>query len=307
MTIKSILVATDFSPQEHAALRRAWRLADAHRASVTLMYLPPAGRPVPAHAAARLADAARQLQEVLELRVRTVPLLAHTLQDVVAQSVGRDLVVLPHRRDRSAAAWLHGQPVLRVLRACTCPVLVVRQPGDAHYRRILVPVDFSPASQGLARLAARFDPRAELEIFHAISSVEEIRLRSAGAGEQAVGTFRESRRQQARTRLLAMARVLATADRQVRTALGRGDAGVESVIRQDHAGADLVVVGKRPASAWEDFLRGSVAQRVLRRGRGDVLLVPLRGQDDAVLAAEGRGHGEVRATVALQAAARRLS
>ena len=44
MTIKSILVATDFSPQEHAALRRAWRLADAHRASVTLMYLPPAGR-----------------------------------------------------------------------------------------------------------------------------------------------------------------------------------------------------------------------------------------------------------------------
>lgn len=307
MTIQSILVATDFSPQEHAVLRRAWRLADAHRASVTLMYLPRTGRPVPAHAAARLADAARQLQEVLELRVRTVPLMAHTMDDVVAQSVGKDLVVLPHRRERSVAALLHGQPVLRLLRASPCPVLVVRQPGDAHYRRMLVPVDFTPASQALAKLAARFDTQAELELFHAISSVEEIRLRSAGAGEQAVGTFRESRRQQARTRLMAMAKVLGTADRQVRTALGRGDAGVEAVIRQDHAGADLVVVGKRPASAWEDFLQGSVAQRVLRHGNGDVLLVPMRGQADAVGAAQGRGRGELHAPIALQAAGRRSS
>src|SRR4051812_2806660 len=123
MTIHSILVATDLSTQENLALQRAWRLAQAHRATVKLMYMPQAGQEVPATAAARLAEAARQLEESLELRVKTVPVAAHKLEDLVAQARGVDLVVLPHRRDRSTAAFFRGQPVLRLLRDCNCPVL----------------------------------------------------------------------------------------------------------------------------------------------------------------------------------------
>jgi nucleotide-binding universal stress UspA family protein len=130
-----------------------------------------------------------------------------------------DLVVLPHGRDRSTAAFFHGQPVLRLLRSCNCPVLVTRHMRRGHYRRILVAVDFSAQADAIVQLAAELDPRADLEIFHGISVLAETRLRDA-------------------------------------------------------SGADLVVLGKRRASAWEDFFCGSIAHRVLSWGSSDVLLVP---------------------------------
>ena len=58
-TIHKILVATDLSVQENMALQRACQLAQAHRATLKLMYMPPRGQQVPAAAAARLANVAR--------------------------------------------------------------------------------------------------------------------------------------------------------------------------------------------------------------------------------------------------------
>ena len=68
MTIKSILVVTDLSAHEGMAVQRASQLADAHRANIKFVYLP-----------------AR----------------ADKLEELVAQAKGMDLIVLPHRRDRS--------------------------------------------------------------------------------------------------------------------------------------------------------------------------------------------------------------
>jgi nucleotide-binding universal stress UspA family protein len=196
MTIESILVATDLARQQDMAIERAWQLAHTHRATVKLMHMAPAG-----HGAAFGAGARRQQQ------------------DLEAQARGMDLVVLPHGRDRSTAAFFRGQPVLRLLRCCSCPVLVTRQIRSEHYRRILVAVDFSAGSDAIVQLAAELDPRADLEIFHGISILAETRLRDA-------------------------------------------------------SGADLVVLGKRRACAWEDFFCGSIAHRVLSWGSSDVLLVP---------------------------------
>ena len=43
---------------------------------------------------------------------------------------------------------------------------------------------------------------------------------------------------------------------------------------QQSAGADLIVVGKHPVSPWADWLFESVAQRILREARTDVLVAP---------------------------------
>lgn len=274
MTIKSILVATDLSAQENVAVQRAARLAYTHRATLTLMYMPVPGQQVPATAAARLADAARQLEENLELRVKTAPLKAYTLQDLAQQAKGVDLVVFPHRRERSTAAFFRGQPVLRLLRCCSCPVLVTRQMRGAHYRRILIPVDFSAQSEALVRLAADFDPESQLEIFHALSTRDEAKLRSAEATEQAVRAYREQCLKHAKTRMLALTDSFDTRRNRLLTTLGRGEPGRQTVVQQEHSGADLVVVGKSRASAWEDFLCGSVAHRILSWASSDVLVVP---------------------------------
>lgn len=274
MTLNTLLVATDLSARENGAVRRARQLADAHRARLKLMYVPPRGERPAADAAARLEAMAKQLEDELELRVRTVPAKAHTLDDLVAEARATDLVVLPHRRERSTAAFFRGQPVQRILRAANRPLLVARHGGDLPYRHMLVAVDFSELSESLVRLAADLDPRAALEIFHAIDTLGEARLRSAEATEQAVRAYRARAQRQAQQRMLTLSDSFVARRNRVMTVLGRGDPGRQTVIQQEHSEADLVVVGKRRSSAWEDFFCGSVAHRVLSWGSSDVLVVP---------------------------------
>jgi len=274
MNIQTILVATDLSASENIALQRACRLAETHRATVKLMYLPPRGQEAPSAARARLATAARQLEESLGLSVRTVPVKGHRLEDFISQARGMDLVVLPHRRERSTAAFFRGQPVLRILRECSSPVRVARQTHGEHYRRILVAVDFSPQSEALVKIAAGLDPRAELELFHAIGTREEARLRSTEATEQAVRTYRERCLRDARERMVTLTDSFDARRNRLFTLIGRGDPGRQAVIQQERSDADLVVLGKGRTSAWADFFCGSVAHRVLSWGSSDVLLVP---------------------------------
>ena len=274
MSIRTILVATDLSVREHAAVRRAWQLAQTHRATLKLMYMPAAGQDVPVHAAARLANMARQLEESLELRVRTAAVSRGRVEDLVAEARGMDLMVLPHRRERSRAAFFRGQPLQRVLRSSSCPVLVTRQSGDARYKSILVAVDFSPESEALVGFAAGLDAYAELQVFHAISTLDEARLRSAEATEQAVRAFREKCRKHAQERMLTLTDSFDARRNRLLAVIGRGDPGRQTVIQQERSDADLVVVGKSSSSAWEDFLCGSVAHRVLSWGSSDVLVVP---------------------------------
>jgi len=274
MNITSILVITDLSKQENIAVQRASQLAVMHRASIKLMYMPARGQPVPPAAASRLADAASQLEDSLQLRVRTAPVKLHQMKELVAEARRADLVVLPHRRERSTAAFFRGQPVLSLLRQCNRPVLVVRQPPAAGYGRVLVAVDFSKASEALVKLAAQFDSSAHLELFHAISTLDEAKLRSAEAPEHAVRAYRERCLKHAQHRIVSLTDSFDARRNRVLTAIGRGDAGRQVVIQQEHSGANLVVLGKTRSTVWEDFFRGSVAHYVLSWGSSDVLVVP---------------------------------
>jgi nucleotide-binding universal stress UspA family protein len=274
MNIKSILVVTDLSAREDTALQRASQLAHAHRATVKLMYVPVRGHPVLPTAASQLANAARQLEERMDLRVGTAPVKSGQLEDLVTEARGADLVVLPHRHERSTAAFFRGQPVLSLLRQCSRPVLVVRQARSARYARVLVAVDFSALSEALVKFAATFDTGAELEIFHAISTRGESKLRSAEATEQAVRTYRERCLRHARARIVELTDSCDARRNRVLTTIGRGDPGRQAVIQQEHSGADLVVLGKKRSTAWADFFCGSVAHRVLSWGSSDVLVVP---------------------------------
>lgn len=274
--LKTILVATDLSVRENAAVQRARQLALAHGARLKLMYMPPHGKEVPTGATQRLANLACQLEESGELRVGLVPVRCNEVDDLLEQAASVDLVVLPHRRARSTAAFFRGQPVLRVLRGAGCPVLVTRKAGDAYYQRILVGVDFSPESQVLVKFATHLDVRASVQLFHAIDTADEAKLRAADVTLQAVQAYRERAINDAWGSMHAFTDLLQARTRQLLAAVGRGEAGLEIVKQQQRSGAELVVVGKTGSSAWTDFLFGSVAHRVLSWGSSDVLVVPLR-------------------------------
>ena len=279
MSLKSILAVTDLSARDDSAVQRACQLAAVHRANLKLLYLPARGQPAQPAAAARLADTARRLEDSLALRVRAAPVQADTgtfrLEDLVAEARGMDLVVLPHRQERSTGAFFRGQPVLRLLRRCCCPVLVARQPRAAEpYGHVLVAVDFSPASPTLVKLAGSLDPHARLEIFHAIGMQDESKLRSAEAPAAAVRAFRQKCLRHAQQRIVALTDSFDARRNRVLTAIGCGDPGRQTIIQQEHSGADLVVLGKSRSNAWADFFLGSVAHRVLSWGSSDVLVVP---------------------------------
>lgn len=275
MKLRTILVATDLTRREAAAVERAVQLARAHGARLRLMHAPASGRTPQPDAVARLARAAAPLATRLDFRVETVPVRpGDTIERIAAEARNADLVVLPHRRERSTAAFFRGQPVVRLLREAGRPVLVVRRAGGAHYRRILVGVDFTPASQAVVQLAAQLDPLAQLELFHAVDTRGEAHLRAADATTEAIRAYRAQCVQKARQQMLSVTDSFAARRNRVLAAIGRGSPGRQIVIQQEHAEADLVVVGKSESSAWLDFLRTSVAHRVLSWGTSDVLVVP---------------------------------
>lgn len=268
MNIKSILVATDLSVEENVAVQRASQLAHAHGADIKLAYLPLDGQNVPT-----LAGLAR----------------------------GADLVVLRHRNKRSTAAFFRGQPVMRLLRECECPILVTRGARDAPYLRTLVGVDLSARSEALVGYAADFAPEASLELFHAISTRDEAKLRSAEATEHAISRYRRRRQADAAERMLTLTDSFDARRNRFLTTTGRGDPGMQLVVQQERSGADLVVVGKSRSSAWEDFLCGSVAHRVLSWGSSDVLVVPHAfSQATAPLASDRLRAAKPRAAFALE-------
>lgn len=274
MHIRSILAVTDLSMQANVAVERAAQLAVEHRAVLKLMVLPANGKTTAANDASRLAHIAKDLSSRLGLTVRTVNQTVNTLAHVAQEASCADLLVIGYRRERTIGALLQGQTVERLVRLCLCPVLVTKTVPRKRYARILVAVDFTPASKKLVKLAWMLDDDAEVELFHAISTLNEAKLRSAEASEHAIKAYRHECMRHARDRIFWLTNSFDTRRNRVMTAIGYGDPARQVVVQQDHVGADLLVVGKRRHSPIADFVFGSVAQRVLCWAGSDVLIVP---------------------------------
>ncbi len=305
MNIQTVVVLTDLSLRESMAVQRACQIAETHGAQLKLVYAPSGSHEPQPNADRRLANAAAQIEESSGLRVSCAVARGGSIAAIAAELAGSDLLVLPDRRERTLAALFAGQPAQRLLRSTGSPVLVVRSVPAKAYDRILVAVDISPECFEVVAAAAALEPTAELELFHATSTLKEAWLRSAEASEKAVRAYRQACTRHAKQRLLRISDSFSARRNRVQTTIGRGDPARQALIQQEHTGAALMVVGKRRRPAWFDFLFGSAAQRILGWGRSDVLLVPqeLRGADEPVRApASGGAVGAWGGLVAMRAA-----
>jgi len=274
-SFQSILAVTDLSARGNRAIERAALLAAEHGALLKLVYAPADLSPLAhAEAATALAGLARTMASRFDVLVKQVAGPGGGLAQIVDEARHVDLVVLSHERDRSLGAFFTGQPVERLLRQVRCPVLVTRLDTRLRYSRILVAVDFTPASRELVSLAHGLDPEAALELFHALNTMHESKLRYAEVSDHAIKTYRHDSMRQARERLFSLTDSSSARRNRVLSAIGRGDPARQATVQQQHARAELLVVGKRRANPLADFLFGSVAQRVLCWATGDVLVVP---------------------------------
>ena len=257
MRLQTIVALTDFSTAAEHALDRAARLAAAHGAYLRILFGTEVPDPQFADPQARLEQRARQLA-----RRHGVPVKALQYRDgdvageALRAAAGADLLVLDRRPQRGLGGFWRGGTLTRILRAGTCPVLVVQQPGHGAYAHVLVAVDGSPASDALVRYAGGLETVAAMELFHA---------GGAQAPAQAVC---------APDRLVRLSDAFDARRNRVGMATGMGDMARQLAVQQERSGADLVALAHRRRGALADALLGGVTRRLLRGVGCDVLVYP---------------------------------
>lgn len=274
MTLRSMLVVTDFSPCGNKALSRTARLAAQHGAALRLVYLAFPGDAPPEDAATRLAHHALQLGQRHGVRASAASRLGFTVEELLPEVRHADLVVWGTAPVSGLRSFFMGQPVERFIRAAKRPVLVVRREAAHDYRSLIVAVDFSRSSRTLVDFGLALARPAWAELFHAVSTANEGKLRYAEVSARAIKAYRDACRRHAQDRMLRLTDSYDARRNRVRSAVGHGDPARQTVVQQQHSGAELIVVGRHPSSRWTDLFFESTASRILGLATTDVLVVP---------------------------------
>lgn len=295
MTPRSILVVTDFSVRGHNALERAALLSAEHGAALRMAYLSYPGEAPPADAATRLSYHALQLSQRHRIEVSAASRLVHVADDLLPEARAVDLIVWGTALVRSPRSFFFGQPAEEFIRKVRRPVLVVRRSASHPYGRVLVAVDFSAASRALVDLGFAVGKKATLELFHAVSTAFEGKLRYAEVSDRAIEAYREHGMKHAKDKMFRLIDSTELMPNRVQAAIAHGDPSRRTLMQQHCSASELIVVGKHPCSTFWDLMFEGVANKMLRFSEGDV------GHTDVLVVP----HDWERASSAL--AARRLA
>jgi len=285
-----VLVATDFSAHARHAADRAARVAHEASSPLTLMHVL-AGDALAqlrgwlgAGAAAEQLmrdEAQRQLRRLAdELRAsRHVAVDLHEAAGAVLDEIVREaealqagLIVTGARGAGFLRRLMLGTTSERLMNRTTRPLLVVRQTAHEPYRRVLVPVDFSPWSLNALAIARRVAPNAQFVVMSAFEVPFESKLRFAGIEPAMIEHYRERARVDAAQRAHALAAQAGLKPGRWQPCIVEGDASLRIVEKEQDLDCDLVVMGKQGRSATVDLLLGSTTKHVLSEGSADVLV-----------------------------------
>jgi len=282
MKPRSILVATDFSAHaRHAALRAGMLARALGMRKLVLLHAMPRftlalGDQTRAMRAAR-GELKRMAEELRrDTGVGFTPRLVHgsVVGELVRASAASDLIVVGVRGASPLRDLAIGTTAERLVRKSRRPVLVVKSRPRDEYRRVLVPVDFSPDSRTALKQVAAIAPAAGLTLLHAYELPFEGQLKLGGASSADIERYRRQARDLAIARMGDMTRTLGLASRESGRICARA---YPPKLIQDSAAdlrADLIAIGKHGGSMLEDLLLGSVTQHVLSESDCDVLVVP---------------------------------
>lgn len=289
--LRRILATTDLSaPARHAA-ERAALVSQETAAQLDLLHvanLAPLERlrqlmgSNGAELETRVLDAARsKLVDLASLihqrfgvvanpRVVAGALLAELAREADALAAG--LLVCGAKGESVIRHFVLGTTALRVLSTTRCPVLVVKQPPHEPYRRLLVPVDFSPSSLRAIRHARSIAPGAELVLLHIFDVPFEGKLRYASVDDEVIHHYRIVAKQEATQKLQALRDQAGLPVVGTSLLVLHGDPTFRIIEQEQECDCDLIVVGKHGESVLEELLLGSVTKHVLAESQGDVLV-----------------------------------
>jgi nucleotide-binding universal stress UspA family protein len=189
---------------------------------------------------------------------------------VVARERAATLVVVgasPHQRLNRI---IGGERAVQVLRSWSCPVLSVPPGFAALPRKIVVGVDFAPASMRAAQLAlSMLADGGTLNLVHVLPPLPGDRPLRGSDGHNIVDDVR-SLFSQLRDELRAYVPARATIETSVRPA----EAVEGIVLSAESLDADLIALGTHGPRLLERLFVGSVASSVMHVAPQAVLVVP---------------------------------
>ncbi len=290
---KTLLVATDFSASSSRAVERAAGLARAWQRPLHLLHvfnplawehvghlLPDLllGEDPGAASAAALERLHRELAARPGLAgVSRSQVNGRASSVIAAQAAALDagLIVIGIRGEGIVHELALGGTAVKVLRRSGCPVLVVRQPAERPYGRIVTATDFSPTATRALRAALALFPAADHVALHASRLPHEERMRLAGAAPEAIEGLRAEQLAEARRQMEAF---LTHADYEaagsVTPVLRPGYPASVLMEELQQSPCDLLVLGRHGQSVLDEQLLGSVTLNLLHHAPCDVLLVP---------------------------------
>lgn len=291
-----ILVATDLSSHAGKAETRAAMLAQSLGAGkLVLMHVVPS-LPLEAltnildrtpleteqklldAARADLAERARHLGEKFGLAIGTAVRIGRPYVEIAkeAEALDAELVVVGGYGAHLMRELFLGATAEKVLRKSRRPVLVVKQEPLSPYKRLLVPVDFSPSSARALDWAQAVAGGAETTVAHVYEAPYESTLRYASVEDKVIEGYQAAARAQAQDAMRAFLapRRAAGTDFLQRMLHGHPAAGIRELAEEMRP--DLIVMGKHGQTEIEELLLGSVTKHVLFETHCDMLVATER-------------------------------
>ena len=288
--MRSILTATDLSGASRHAADRAARLAQANGAQLTLVHAlvdtalddlrrligdgDQARSLVERDARDRLHAQAVQLGRRHDLSITEQVAIGNPVQELarLADAIDADLLVTGTRGAGFFRGVVTGSTAERVARRSARPVLMVRQAAHEPYRRVLVPVDFSPWSAASIELARVVAPGAQMVLMHAVELPFEGRLRMV-ASESQIARYRDTATSEAKRRLDEFGATAGLREDWLAITASEGaDPWMQIVQQELEQDCDLIVIGKHGRHVLEEQLLGSTTRMVIAEGSADVLV-----------------------------------
>lgn len=287
--IKSLLAATDLSDDARNAAYRAALLAAEQQAQLTLLHvmsgpsldsLRPLYR-VPEDAETKLiADAERMLNELSADIARKTQLaptarvrVGRVLDEILSASAQADMLVVGAHGWNPVRDMILGTTAQRLLHKSTRPVLTAKRAPQGTYRRVLVPVDFSPYSAAALKMALLIAPHADITVVHAFDVPMEGKLWLADVSGDQIQKYRIQARQKALDNIELLIKEVAGGSLRCFRDVVHGAAAPVILDKEAERDADLIVIGKHGQTMVEELLLGSVTHHVLSDAKCDVLVV----------------------------------
>ena len=289
---RSLLVPIDLTPSSDRVLGRLSLLPLADHARVTILHVISAGLPPAVERRAKrdadkaLGEEVRHLRKSLPRNVTVQPLvkLGSVAKEIsaCAAKVKAELIVMGRGGGRALRDVFLGSTAERVIRRGQRPVLVVRLPPRAAYRRPVLALERDQAAHEIVRLMLLVlpPPRPRVTIIHAYDfpygGLTYPSLSHADAGQTKKELQVNATLKLASLVGAALARQHASPEDappwETYVRYGAPRTVVEKAIRETES--DLLLLGTRGYAGAAYVLLGTVAGDLLRQVKCDVLVVP---------------------------------